>query len=274
MFLLFAVALMTQDAQETNLSGKSDVQIEKVAFDPAKWELAWQDEFDKGTAPDPKYWGYEEGYLRNNEAQYYTKDRRENARIEGGKLVIEARKDDWQGKPITSAAIETYGKKDFLYGRIEVRAKLPTGKGTWPAIWMLGSDIGKTGWPACGEIDIMENVGFDPNRTHANIHVKKYNHMNGNGRGNNMIVPDLPKDFHIYALEWTKDKMDFFFDDTRYFTYKNEGTGVDAWPFDKPQYLILNLAIGGTWGGQQGVDEALFPHRFEVDYVRYYKPKS
>ncbi|HEY0868013.1 MAG TPA: glycoside hydrolase family 16 protein, partial [Fimbriimonas sp.] len=224
-------------------------------------------------APDPRFWEHEVGYLRNKEAQYYTRDRRENARIENGRLVIEARKDNWEDKPITSASITTRGKKEFLYGRIEARAKVPTGRGTWPAVWTLGTNIREVGWPKCGEIDILENVGFDPSRVHANVHVDAYNHMKGTGKGASTIADKPWKDFHTYAVEWYPDRMEFFFDSLRYFVYRKERDGDDVWPFDKPQYLILNLAIGGAWGGQQGIDESLFPHRFEIDYVRYYKSK-
>jgi beta-glucanase (GH16 family) len=150
-----------------------------------KWKLVWEDNFETKGLPNPEIWSYEEGYVRNNEAQFYTKERQENARVENGNLIIEARKDNWNGHEITSASIHTYGKKSILYGRVEVRAKLPTGRGTWPAIWMLGNSIRNgTRWPDCGEIDIMENVGYDPDVVHANIHTKAYNHSIGTAKGN------------------------------------------------------------------------------------------
>lgn len=255
-----------------DLSGTSDTTVTKVKFDPNKWQLEWGDEFDKDGLPDPNKWDYEEGYIRNNEAQYYTKGRKENARVENGKLVIEARMDNWNGKKITSASVVSRGKKWMRYGRIEVRAKLPTGRGTWPAIWTLGKNIDQVGWPKCGELDIMENVGFDPDVVHSNVHVDKYNHTKGNGKGNR--VPAKPyADFNVYAVEWWPDRVEFFFNDLRYLVYKNEKLGESSWPFDQDHYLILNLAIGGAWGGSKGVDEALLPHKFEIDYVRYYKPK-
>jgi beta-glucanase (GH16 family) len=260
--------------QDPGLAGSSDTKPVVQKFDPSKWELVWRDEFEEGPVPNPANWTYEEGYVRNGEAQYYTKDRRENARIENGRLVLEARKDNWQGRPITSASLTTLGKRDFLYGRIEARAKVPTGRGTWPAIWTLGTNIREVGWPKCGELDILEHVGFDPNTIHANVHVDAFNHTKGNGRGNRITVQDPHKDFHLFAVEWAPDRIDFFFNDTKYLTYRKQaGWGEAEWPFDKPQYLILNLAIGGAWGGQQGIDETLFPHRFEIDYVRYYKAK-
>ena len=239
------------------------------------WELVWEDNFDVAGLPDSSVWGYEEGYIRNSEAQYYTKARPENARVEEGNLVIEARNDNWNGNKITSASINTYGKKSILYGRIEVKAKLPTGMGTWPAIWMLGDVINQgTGWPACGEIDIMENVGYDPDTIHANIHTKAYNHVMGTNKGNRTGAVKPYENYHVYAVEWFEDHMDFFLNDSLYFSFKNEGTGNDVWPFDKPHYLIINLAIGGSWGGQKGIDEAIFPQKYYIDYVRVYQMKK
>ncbi|MBP8258244.1 MAG: glycoside hydrolase family 16 protein [Verrucomicrobia bacterium] len=141
----------------------------------------------------------------------------------------------------------------------------------WPAIWTLGANIREAGWPACGEIDIMEYVGHDPGVVHANVHTRGYNHARGTGRGAWTRVPDAEKTFHVYAVEWTPEKLDFFMDDTKYFTLDNDKTGLDSWPFDAPQYLILNLAIGGAWGGQQGIDDAIFPQRFIIDFVRVYQ---
>jgi beta-glucanase (GH16 family) len=270
MLVLIALAM----TQSQGLSGSSDTTPVIQKFDASKWTLEWRDEFNSGEIPDPRRWDYEEGFVRNNEAQFYTRGRKENARIEGGKLVIEGRQDNWNGKKITSASVVTKGRKEFLYGRIEARAKIPTGKGTWPAIWTLGTNIDKVGWPKCGELDILENVGFDPDKVHANVHVDAFNHMKGNGKGNNIQVKAPYTEFNVYAIEWFKDRIDFFFNDTRYLSYRKQAGWSEAeWPFDKPQYLILNLAIGGAWGGQQGIDDTKFPHRFEIDYVRYYVAK-
>jgi beta-glucanase (GH16 family) len=259
-----------------------------------EWKLVWSDEFDEPGLPDSAKWDYETGFIRNNEQQFYTRARQENARVEKGMLIIEARKEKWPnpsfvpaarlGRPrrrnreiaeYTSASLTTHGKAAWTYGRIEVRAQLQSGRGTWPAIWTLGTNIDKVGWPACGEIDIMEFVGFDPGVIHANVHVKKYNHAINTGKGDKITIPDASKAFHVYAMEWDAQHIDFFVDDKKYFTFRNEGTGHDAWPYDKDQYLILNLAIGGSWGGQKGIDDAGFPQRYLIDYVRVYqKPQE
>jgi beta-glucanase (GH16 family) len=237
-----------------------------------EWSLVFSDEFDAPGALDPAKWGYEIGYVRNDEKQYYT-SRTENVRAEDGSLVIEARREPYQGYAYTSASVNTRRLFEFQYGRVEVRAKLPGGRGTWPAIWMLGTSIDQVGWPACGEIDVMENVGFEPTRIYGTIHTTAYNHVAGTARGGSVTVALPWESFHVYAMEWYPDRIDIFVDGARYFTFRNEGTGTRTWPFDKPQYLLVNLAIGGAWGGQQGIDDALFPHRFVVDYVRVYQRK-
>lgn len=256
------------------------------------WKLVWSDEFNYSGLPDPNKWTYEEGFIRNRESQYYTRARRANARVENGTLIIESRKERFKNPDYrpdagerrwksnqeyaeyTSASVTTMGKAQWCYGRIEVRAKLPTGRGTWPAIWMLGTNIKKVGWPRCGEIDILENVGFNPNRIHANIHTQKYNHTRGTNKGASITVDKPFEKFHVYALEWSPQRMDFFVDDKLYFTYENENSGEEAWPYDKEHYLILNTAIGGSWGGQKGIDDSIFPVRYYIDYVRVYQRPS
>ena len=235
------------------------------------WQLVWADEFDYNGLPDSTKWGYEEGGIRNHEKQYYTRERQENAHVANGHLILEARKEPFKDYDYTSASINTKGKASWTYGRIEVRAKLPTGFGTWPAIWMLGANYGDVGWPKCGEIDIMENVGFDPDAIHGNIHTETYNHVKGTGKGAEILISKPYDGYHIYAIEWTADKIDFYVDDHKYFTFANEGTGDDVWPYDKPQYLLLNIAIGGDWGGRYGIDDNIFPQQMLVDYVRVYQ---
>jgi beta-glucanase (GH16 family) len=233
--------------------------------------LDWADEFETPGLPDPAHWDYEEGLIRNNELQFYTRGRVENARVENGNLIIEGRKEEYQGSAYTSASLITRGKHEWNYGRVEVRAQLPTGVGTWPAIWMLGSNIDEVGWPECGEIDIMENVGFSPDMIYFNIHTKAYNHTRGTNKGSSLYLARPYAGFHVYAVNWYPDRMDFFVDEEPVFTFWNEGTGTDVWPYDLPHYLILNLAIGGSWGGMNGVDETIFPQRYLIDYVRVYK---
>lgn len=243
-----------------------------VDKDEAPTNLIWSDEFDNAGLPDAGKWSYEEGLIRNKELQFYTKARLENARVEDGMLIIETRKDDYKGHPVTSASLITKDKAEWRHVRIEVRAKLPTGLGMWPAIWLLGAEFPETvGWPECGEIDIMENVGFDPLVIHANIHTKAYNHAIGTNKGNSLTVSAPFEDFHVYKLDWYKDRMDFYVDDAKYFTFANEGTGNDVWPYDKPLYLILNSAFGGSWGGTKGVDNRILPQKFFIDYVRVFR---
>jgi beta-glucanase (GH16 family) len=258
-----------------------------------EWKLVWSDEFNYSGMPNPKKWNYEVGFIRNRELQYYTKARKENARVENGMLIIESRKEKFKNpnyRPdarrrrrwnlsreyadYTSASLITYGKASWCYGRIEVRAKLPTGRGTWPAIWTLGTNIKEVGWPTCGEIDIMENVGFNPDKIHVNIHTKKYNHVRKTGKGSSFKVSKPYKEFHVYAIEWYEDRIDFYVDDKKYFTYENEKSGEAAWPYNKQQYLILNTAIGGTWGGQKGIDDPIFPLKYYIDYVRVYQKQT
>lgn len=244
---------------------------------PDGYKLVFADEFDQGTRPDPKNWNYELGFIRNNEAQYYT-SRPENCRIENGKLILEARKESHPTSPgkapaqYTSASIETRNQHTWTYGFFEVRAKIPSARGTWPAIWTLGKNIDQVGWPACGEIDLMEHVGYDPNRLHGTIHTAAYNHVKRTQRGASFPIDNPHTDFHTYAIHWTPQSITFFFNDTPYFSFANEGKTPAEWPFDLPQYLKLNLAIGGAWGGIKGIDDTAFPHRFEIDYVRVYQP--
>jgi len=227
--------------------------------------LIWSDEFNYNGLPDPSKWSYEQGFVRNREPQYYTKERPENAVVTDGNLVITARREDYNEAKYTSASIVTKGKFSFTYGRVEVRAKLPEGTNVWPAIWTLGIS-GK--WPHCGEIDIMEYWGTNPNSVSANVHTGDYNHSKGTGRGGKITYQEPWKDFHIYALEWYPDKLDFYFDDTMYYSCIKKGEGIGEWPFDSPQYLLINLALTA---GKTGIDDSIFPAKYKIDYVRIYK---
>jgi len=235
------------------------------------WQMLWQDEFADGSAPSPAKWSYEEGLVRNRELQFYTVDRRDNARMEGGELVITARREDWKGARYTSASLSTRGRFSFTYGKVEIRARIPTGRGTWPALWFLGDNIDRVGWPKCGEIDLMENVGFDPERIHCTIHTGAFNHRLHTQRGHAISVDHPWADFHRYGLLWSHERIEFFFDGEKVSEFANDGQGPEHWPFDSPQYLIINLALGGAWGGEKGVDDGIFPVEYRVDYVRVWQ---
>ncbi len=243
--------------------------------------LAWSDEFD-GAALDRSKWSFDtsrnkEGWY-NKELQYYAADRSENLRLEGGRLIIEARKDpeairklpDWGRQQYSSAKIITRGKASFRYGFVEARAKLPCARGTWPAIWMLPD--GDSRWPEGGEIDILEHVGSQPGVVHANLHTGLFNHARGTHRGAQTPLPTACEQFHRYQLHWTPEAITIGVDDRAYMRVRNDQPGGEgAWPFDRPFYLILNLAMGGDWAGAKGMDDAALPQRFEVDYVRFWQ---
>jgi beta-glucanase (GH16 family) len=238
-----------------------------------EWKLVWSDEFDYQGLPDKTKWGYEEGFVRNGERQYYTRARLENARVEGGMLVIECRKEHFTPEnhaPVeyTAASLVTRKTGSWQYGRIEVRAKLPQGKGVWPAIWTLGTNISRVGWPRCGEIDIMEFVGKETNNIHGTLHYA----VNGkhDSDGGTMHTAKPYEDFHVYAVEWFPDRIDFYFDKQKYHTVPLDkaGKGEDN-PFRAPHYLILNFALGGSWGGP--IDDGVLPQKFLIDYVRIYE---
>ena len=240
-------------------------------------KLVWSDEFNTPGLPDSTKWAYDVGGTGwgNQELQYYTKARRENARVEGGNLVVEARKEALMpGNAYTSARLLSRGKGGSqTYGRFEVRARIPGGRGTWPAIWMLPDQnlYGNKNWPDNGEIDIMEHVGYDPNVIHASTHCKSYYFRTNNQKTGVTRLPDATTAFHVYAVEWTPETITADIDGQLYFAARNEGTGWEAWPWDKPFHLLLNLAVGGEWGGQKGIDEAAFPQQMLVDYVRVYQ---
>ncbi|CAA7197229.1 glycoside hydrolase family 16 protein [Chryseobacterium potabilaquae] len=238
----------------------------------AKKQLVWSDEFNYRGLPDSKKWNYDVGGhgFGNEESQFYTQKRLENARVENGSLIIEARKENWEDSEYTSARLLTKGKFSFQYGTIEVRAKLPKGKGTWPAIWMLSENTDK--WPNDGEIDIMEHVGYNQGTIHASIHTKNYNNRKVDQKTDTLKVDDASERFHIYKADWTPDHIDFYIDNIKFLSYKNEKNG-EMWPFERPYFLILNVAVGGLWGGIKGIDDQVFPQKFYIDYVRIYQNK-
>lgn len=232
----------------------------------------WADEFAYTGPPDPAKWGYDTGGhgWGNNELQHYT-NALGNAQVAAGKLTITARKEEFGGNQYTSARLVTKNKGDFLYGRFEVKAKLPTGRGTWPAIWMLPTDWAYGDWPKSGEIDIMEHVGYDQNRVHVTVHTEAYNHSIKTQKGQSTVVPTASTQFHVYRADWTPYAVRGYIDDALVFTFVNEGKGAATWPFDKSFHLLLNIAVGGNWGGAQGVDPTVYPQTMEVEYVRVYK---
>ena len=228
----------------------------------------WTDEFATDGAPDANKWGYDVGGngWGNNELQYYTNGL--NATITGGILKITARKENFSGRNYTSARMVTKNKADWLYGRFEIKAKLPKGRGTWPAIWMLPTESAYGVWPNSGEIDIMEHVGYDPNNVHFTLHANAFFGANGKGGAKNIV--GATDDFHIYRLDWAPYGIRGYFDNERVFEYINPGAGYTTWPYDKKFHMLLNIAVGGNWGGAQGVDDTVFPATLEIDYVRFY----
>jgi beta-glucanase (GH16 family) len=234
--------------------------------------LKWSDEFD-GETIDTDNWTFEtgDGGWGNDELQNYTNG--DNAAIEDGVLIITAEKinDDQTTGSYTSTRMISWGKQEFTYGRIEVRAKLPSGTGVWPAIWMLGANLDTEGWPACGEIDMMEYVGYDPNSVHSSLHTNSsYGSTVNTGE---LTVENCEEDFNIYGMLWTEDAISFYVNDQDdpFYTYSPTNKTDDNWPFDNPCFFILNLAVGGTWGGANGIDDSIFPQTLEIDYVRVYE---
>jgi beta-glucanase (GH16 family) len=210
--------------------------------------------------------------VRNKEAQFYTVGRTENAVVRDGCLVLTARKEAWQGSEYTSASLNTRGKFEFTYGAVEVRFKVPKGRGVWPGVWMLGANRGAVPWPLCGEIDLMEYVGWNPDILHFTVHTQAFNHRAKNALSSKITVPEPWADFHTTRLDWTKDALVISLDGKPVRDYRNAGQGREQWPFDQPQYLLLNLAVGGSWGGQKGIDDSALPAELLIDYVRVYAP--
>lgn len=234
-------------------------------------KIAWQDEFDYKGEPDQTKWAYDapDAGKYNNELQTYTQSR-DNSFVKDGILTIHASKDK-AGK-WTSARLFTSQKASWTYGYIEIKAKLPAGKGTWPAIWMMPQRDTYGAWPASGEIDIMEFVGFSPDVIHTSIHTNAYNHRKATQKTRSSTVKGVCDDYHTYAIEWNEKGIFWYVDDEPYFYFLNDGAGTSAtWPFNKPFFLILNVAMGGDWGGSMGMDKNLKSADMNIDYVRVYK---
>jgi len=267
------------------------VIVRRKEIAPKQWEVVWADEFDYEGKPDSNKWNYDiwPAHKVNSEDQTYT-DRLKNVHVKNGNLIITAHKETLGNAKYTSGRIHALGKGDFLYGRVDVRAKLPAGQGTWSAIWMLPSNPYKyatscqenedwqgsstcDAWPNSGEIDIMEHVGYDMQTIHGTVHNKAYYWANWEQRKGSIEGQNVEQAFHLYSVEWTPESITVFFDNTPYFFYRNESSGWRAWPYDHPYHIILNLAIGGMWGKAGGpIDDSIFPVSMEVDYVRIFKP--
>ena len=269
----YTVTLTVKDNNGNSANQSKTVVIEQndPNYNP-DGNLVWSDEFN-GNTINTDNWTFEtgDGGWGNQELQNYTNG--DNAHIADGKLVITARKvnDNKVAGSYTSTRMISLGKQEFTYGRMEIKAKLPSGTGIWPAIWMLGANINTVGWPACGEIDIMEYVGFEPNTIHATVHTPSG--YAGDGNGSSAALETAEEEFHIYGMIWDEDKIQFYVDtqDNITHTYSPSNKNAENWPFDKHHFFILNIAVGGTWGGAQGIDNSIFPQTMEIDYVRVYQ---
>ena len=258
---------VTQDLCEKDLPpDPGDIEV------PEGYHLVWHDEFDEGSTLDPAHWTHEvkaSGWV-NNELQNYVNHQTSSGNVvtevQDGSLHIHCFK---EGGKIYSGRVYAHVKSGWKYGYIEGRIKLPKGKGTWPAFWMM--PVNYTGWPDSGEIDIMEEVGYHPNYVSSSLHANAHVHTNNTQVTKEMYCAGAEGEYHVYAIEWTAEKITTFVDGKVLLTYANRGLGHDDWPYDAPFYVILNLAWGGSWGGSQGVDESALPVTMSVDYVRVFQ---
>lgn len=276
--LFLAACTNTPEApvfDDRSLVDEDCVHLENIG----DYQPIWCDEFDYEGIPAADKWGYDVGGSGwgNQELQYYTRADIDNAFVEDGILNIHAREESMGGRDYTSARLVSKYFMDMTYGRVVIRAKMPEGRGTWPALWMLPTEWRYGGWPDSGEIDIMEYVGYQPNTIHGSVHTGAYNHMIGTQLTFQRRVETVEEEFHVYEMVWEPGRIDLYVDDIlfAYFGYNPNANidtkNTDAWPFDQPFHLIMNLAIGGTWGGALGVDESIFPQTMQVDYVRVYQ---
>lgn len=231
----------------------------------------WSDEFNNDGKPDSAKWSYNTGGngWGNNELEYYTAGN--NVNIANGILTIEARKENVDSNQYTSARMVTKNKADFLYGRFEISAKLSKGKGLWPAIWMLPTEWAYGDWPKSGEIDIMEQVGFNPDSIHISTHTGAFNWVMNTQKTSVINITTATTAYHVYRIDWTPYAIRGFIDGKQHFEFINDGMGFMHWPFNQKFHMLLNIAVGGNWGGQQGIDNSIFPATMQVDYVRVYK---
>ncbi len=285
--VLFSSLLIACSSSSSDASAQEDLAMAPVneilpdVFATDYWnnaELVWQDEFD-GDALSAEKWSFETGAdgWGNNEWQDYVAN--DNVEVSNGTLKIIAKKVGSGQKTGDYTSARLNSKKTFMYGRMEIRAKIPDdrGKGVWPALWMLGNDIQSTGWPACGEIDIMEYVSYDPNTVHFSIHSTANNHVNGTQITSGPVeLMTIEEEFHNYGLLWTDKYLKFYIDDienVQLTFFRPATSNAENWPFSKPFYFLMNIAVGGNWGGLEGVDDSIFPSIMEVDYVHVYQVK-
>jgi beta-glucanase (GH16 family) len=281
-FVVIGLVLLSVSCKKETVIVEEIVPVNPTNPEPKVYSFetspAWSDEFDINGLPNNQYWGYDVGGggWGNNELQNYTANDLDNAKVENGKLIVTAIKEASGGRDYSSARLVTKGKKEMKYGRLEIKAKIPAGLGSWPALWMLASQTtyGSTYWPDQGEIDIMEHVGYDPAVVHASVHTNLFNHVKGTQKTARTTVPTFDREFHIYRLDWTPDDIKVFIDDREFFTFKRQGVLWQEWPFNQPQHLLVNIAVGGNWGGLKGIDDTIFPISMELDYVRYYALKQ
>ncbi|WP_083961627.1 family 16 glycosylhydrolase [Salinimicrobium terrae] len=260
-----SVSAYSKNNRSVSTSEQIEILVERQPFN----NLVFYDEFDVDGSPDDSKWGYNVGIGNNGwgngEKQYYT-NRPENVRVEDGLLKITAKKENYGNSAYTSARLLTEGKFDFTYGKVEVRAKLPYGEGTWPAIWMLGSNISTVSWPACGEIDIMEHWGHNQGIVQSALHTpSSFGDTRNHGSQN---IEDVSTAFHVYAVEWDSEEIIFSVDGEVHYTYNPANKNNETWPFNKDQFLILNVAMGGSWFS---IDPNFESSTMEVDYVRIYQ---
>lgn len=267
--LIFLLAVAIGGVAASKQTSKTGLKIPKGYS-----KIVFQDEFNGQGLPDSLKWDYEVGYVRNREMQYYTPNSLDHSYISKGCLHLVARPDsirrDGRQCKVTSASIHTKRTFNYKYGRVEVRAKLPVSLGTWPAIWMMPAKSTYGAWPKSGEIDIMEHVGYEPEKVHYAAHTF-HSKTTKQGIGSNIFTPDVTE-FHVYAFEWHEDRLEWYFDGRKRYVYTIPDQATwEQWPFDQPYYLILNLAFGGGWGGIKGVDLDLLPQQYVIDYIRVFQ---
>ncbi len=273
--IIILIMILLSYCNPTESSKTKDVEGEnEINYDLEGWNLVWHDEFEADSL-DMTSWRFETGGhgWGNSELQYYT-DRTDNTFLEDGKLIIKGIKEDYKGSEYTSARVNSV--HGWCYKRIDISAKLPMGIGTWPALWMLPDDwnLGNGSWPDNGELDIMEHVGHNPGHVSASIHCHAYNHKNNTHKTGSMFLQTAMTEFHVYSIQWEQSQINYFVDDSLIFTYEKTDDSWEKWPFFKDFHLIFNIAIGGSWGGAQGVDDLIFPVFMEIDYVRVYEKEE